>query len=47
MFKSVGYINFLQQPNKGLDLLVKLANLKRHAITYAFNNKKLTKILAI
>jgi hypothetical protein len=46
LFKSKGYRNFLQMPDEGLELLMKLAELKRMAITYAYNNAKMTKILA-
>jgi hypothetical protein len=34
-------------PKKGLGDLMKLAHYKRDAITFAFNNEKMLKILAI
>jgi len=34
-------------PKKGLGDLMKLAHIKRDAITFAFNNEKMLKILAI
>lgn len=45
LFKSKGYRHFLQKPNEGLDLLMKLAQLKKLAITYSYNNNKMTTIL--
>jgi hypothetical protein len=47
LFKSEGYKNFLEKPKEGLDLLMKLAILKKEAITYSFNNAKLMKIIAL
>lgn len=47
LFKSKGYISFLKIENQGLDLLMKLAQLKKLAITYSYNNQKMVKILTL
>jgi hypothetical protein len=47
LFKSKGFKAFITLPNFGLDLLMKLSELKKWAITYDYNNQKLTKILLI
>ena len=47
LFKSKGYKSFVLKPNYGLDLLMKLAQLKKLAITYGYNNSKMTKIIAL
>jgi len=46
IFKSRGYEEFIQE-KKGLDELNELANMKKFAITFNYNNLKLMKILAI
>jgi hypothetical protein len=47
IFLSNGYREFMHKKNKGLDLLIEMADLKRLAITYRFNNHKLLKTVAM
>jgi len=47
IFKSQGYQIFVKKDESGLDQLMRLAKMKKFAISYSYNNKKLSKILAI
>lgn len=47
IFLSNGYREFMNKKNKGLDLLIEIADLKKQAITYRFNNHKLQKTVAM
>jgi hypothetical protein len=47
IFRSAGYIKYVTQVDGSMDLLVKLADLKRKSFTYIFNNEKIRKILSI
>lgn len=47
IFYSFGYRKFITQKNGSMDLLVKLAQEKARAMTYAFNNTKIKKIIKI
>jgi hypothetical protein len=47
IFKSVAYRRFIITENEGLDLLMKMAEVKKLTITYAYNNEKMMKILAV
>ena len=47
IFKSSGYIKYVNQVNGSMDLLVRLAALKQKSFTYVFNNLKIKKILSL
>lgn len=47
IFRSPGYVKYVTQVDGSMDLLVKLAQLKRLSFTYIFNNEKIRKILSI
>ena len=47
IFFSYGYSKFITQKDGSMDLLVQLAAEKAKALTYAFNNSKVKKIVKI
>jgi hypothetical protein len=47
IFFSYGYSKFITQKDGSMDLLVQVASDKAKALTYAFNNSKVKKIVKI